>query len=256
LCYLIYFYVDLGNVTATISDRKISIAIGAGNGVASYTPEVLSEQDYFPFGMGMMGRSVTAEGYRYGYNGMEKESETFEGAYDFGARILDTRLGRWLSVDPLYDEYINLSTYNFVRNNPLLFWDPDGKKIFIHYKDENGVSRLLEYHPGIDPGNADLFVKQVHEAISENIKYDVSETWQKMDEDEDIVYIEYNTSKDQAEIYTENCGNGYETHTTIYWNPETALETADGGGLAPSTKLFHGNPSANCILIRTYKIIT
>jgi RHS repeat-associated protein len=117
----------LGNVSATISDRKITIAIGAGNAVASYTPEVLSQQDYFPFGMGMMGRSVTAEGYRYGFNGMEKESETFEGAYDFGARILDTRLGRWLSVDPLVYEQPNWSPYKAMKDNPNYFVDPDGK---------------------------------------------------------------------------------------------------------------------------------
>ena len=38
--------------------------------------------------------------YRYGFNGMERDPEHNSGAYDFGARILDTGLGRWMSVDP------------------------------------------------------------------------------------------------------------------------------------------------------------
>ena len=39
--------------------------------------------------------------YRYGFNGMEKDDEHTQGKYDFGARIYDSRLGRWLAVDPL-----------------------------------------------------------------------------------------------------------------------------------------------------------
>ena len=50
-------------------------------------------------------------------------------AYDFGARILDVRLGRWLSLDALASKYPKLSPYNFVGNNPIFFIDPDGNKI-------------------------------------------------------------------------------------------------------------------------------
>jgi RHS repeat-associated protein len=52
-------------------------------------------------------------------------------AYDFGARMYDARVGRWLSLDPLQSKYPNLSPYNFVANNPILYIDPDGKKIVI-----------------------------------------------------------------------------------------------------------------------------
>lgn len=50
-------------------------------------------------------------------------------AYDFGARIYDARLGRWLSTDPLGAEYPGLSPYNFVANSPIYYVDPDGKKL-------------------------------------------------------------------------------------------------------------------------------
>lgn len=84
--------------------------------------------NYFPLGIGMMRRSVTT-GYWYGFNGMEKERDTFEGAYDFGARILDARLGRWLSVGPLGANYPNIGNYTFCADNPIILIDPYGKKI-------------------------------------------------------------------------------------------------------------------------------
>lgn len=42
---------------------------------------------------------------RYGFNGKEKDFETANDDYDFGARIYDGRLGRWLSLDD--DGYTN-----------------------------------------------------------------------------------------------------------------------------------------------------
>ena len=63
---------------------------------------------------------------------MEKDDEiTGSGnSYDFGARIYDSRLGRWLSLDPIAKEYPSLSDYCFVANTPLQAVDPDGKKIY------------------------------------------------------------------------------------------------------------------------------
>lgn len=67
--------------------------------------------------------------YRFGFNGMEKDNETYgEGnAYDFGARIYDPRLGRWLSLDPLMSKYPNISPYVYTANNPIIYKDFDGK---------------------------------------------------------------------------------------------------------------------------------
>jgi RHS repeat-associated protein len=77
--------------------------------------------------------SANGKRYRYGFNGKEKDNETYgEGnAYDFGARIYDSRLGRWLSLDPLMAKYPFLSPYNFCINNPILFKDYDGRDIIL-----------------------------------------------------------------------------------------------------------------------------
>src|SRR5690606_17369824 len=78
----------------------------------------------------MPGRSFNSGDYRYGFNGMEKDDEVKGSAnsLDFGARIYDPRLGRWLSGDPLAIKFPEQSPYNFSLNNPISFVDPDGKE--------------------------------------------------------------------------------------------------------------------------------
>lgn len=68
--------------------------------------------------------------YRYGFNGKEMDNEIkgiTGSSYDFGARIYDPRIGRWLSLDPLARKYPMMSPYNFVANSPIKFVDFDGK---------------------------------------------------------------------------------------------------------------------------------
>ncbi|MFA6925213.1 MAG: RHS repeat-associated core domain-containing protein, partial [Bacteroidales bacterium] len=59
--------------------------------------------DYYPFGMLMPGRNFNTTTYRHGFNGKEKDDELkgSGNSYDYGMRIYDPRLGRFLSVDPL-----------------------------------------------------------------------------------------------------------------------------------------------------------
>jgi len=50
------------------------------------------------FGAPMPGRSFNSNSYKYGFNGKEKDDEVKGNgnSYDFGARIYDPRIGRWL----------------------------------------------------------------------------------------------------------------------------------------------------------------
>lgn len=48
---------------------------------------------------------------------------------DFGARIYDSRLGRWLACDPLAIKYPFASPYNFALNTPIQAIDPDGEDV-------------------------------------------------------------------------------------------------------------------------------
>ncbi|HEY9259743.1 RHS repeat-associated core domain-containing protein, partial [Chitinophaga sp.] len=194
----------LGNVLATVSDRKRPITID-GTTIDHFDPLLTSVQDYYPFGSLMPGRSGHAiqngwvsgtnavngytlpvdlsvnnradnqpaeyvasnsvefqvgfvssaadnfsayiadasyagggsgsgtsttgtGGYRYGFNGKENDNEVKgEGnQQDYGMRIYDPRLGRFLSVDPLSPKYPWYTPYQFAGNNPIKFIDMDG----------------------------------------------------------------------------------------------------------------------------------
>jgi RHS repeat-associated protein len=52
-------------------------------------------------------------------------------SYDFGARMLDPRVGRWLTIDSKAKKYPGINPYNFVLNNPLIMKDPNGEDAII-----------------------------------------------------------------------------------------------------------------------------
>ncbi len=82
----------------------------------------------YPFGMLMDGRSFTSSDYRFGFGKQEKDDEV-KGkgdALSFKYRIYDTRLGRFLSIDPLFKEYPWNSTYAFAENSSIAFIDLEG----------------------------------------------------------------------------------------------------------------------------------
>jgi len=104
---------------------------GNGNELVCYSPDVVSYSDYFPFGMQTPNRNGSQELYRYGFNGKESDDEISgeNNSYDFGARLYNPRVGRWLSRDPKERKYAELTPYNFVSNNPLIYVDPVGEEI-------------------------------------------------------------------------------------------------------------------------------
>ncbi|NML37498.1 hypothetical protein HHL17_09880 [Chitinophaga sp. G-6-1-13] len=193
----------LGNVLATVSDRKKSVSAD-GTSVDHYDPVISGAQDYYPFGSLMPGRSGylseggwtsggpggvtipatltvdsrsnntpaeyaatewidfapgfesgiddafvavikdagsvpgdggsggtdgTARGYRYGFNGKENDNEIKgEGnQQDYGMRVYDPRVGKFLSVDPLTSAYPFYSPYLYAGNSPIRFVDINGE---------------------------------------------------------------------------------------------------------------------------------
>jgi RHS repeat-associated protein len=176
--------------------------------------------------------------YRYGFGGKEKDNEIKgEGnSMDYGERMLDTRLGRWLSLDPLQAKYPNLSPYNFVANNPIFFIDPDGKVIRIHYM-EGGKSKYYTYKPGIKPTTSNTFVQQVHQAVTAVMKNDANKTFQNISDSKETVTFNQISTNDDATKGT--MSDTKVSNVSIDWNPTTGMKTSSGGAITPATALLH-----------------
>jgi RHS repeat-associated protein len=78
-------------------------------------------------------RHGSSDSYRYGFQGQEKDDEIKgEGnSYDYGARMYDTRIGRWFAPDPLEKKYPYSTTYGFALNTPIQAIDREGKDVII-----------------------------------------------------------------------------------------------------------------------------
>jgi RHS repeat-associated protein len=115
-------------VLVTVSDKKLGVDANSDGIIDYYTADVITANDYYPFGSQMPGRKYSQpnSSYRYGFNGKEIDNNTGEGNLDFGARIYDGRLGRFLSVDPITSEFPWQSPYAYAANNPISLIDVDG----------------------------------------------------------------------------------------------------------------------------------
>jgi hypothetical protein len=83
----------LGNVLATITDRKIGSNGSTIGNYIYFSVEYMSVSDYYPFGMMMQERSFTSNTNenKFSFNGKEKDNETYQGSIAFEARIYDSR---------------------------------------------------------------------------------------------------------------------------------------------------------------------
>jgi RHS repeat-associated protein len=82
----------------------------------------------------MSSRSFNAPEYKYGFNGKENDNETVgtgSGTQDYGERIYNPALGKWLSIDPKSSKYPSISPYTFAVNSPIFVIDPDGGDIIV-----------------------------------------------------------------------------------------------------------------------------
>ncbi|WP_209329150.1 RHS repeat domain-containing protein [Lunatimonas salinarum] len=112
----------LGNVLAVVSDN-IHL-----NQDSTWT-SLINTTDYYPFGLAMDGRSVQDSTSRYGFNGKELDAGGEWGGqnnYDYGFRIYNPTIAKFLSVDPLFATYPYLTPYQFASNTPIAAIDRDG----------------------------------------------------------------------------------------------------------------------------------
>jgi RHS repeat-associated protein len=122
----VYPYKDhLGNVRLSYGDSD-------SNGSIDANTEIISEKNYYPFGLTHSGYNNVISGNsnaaaeKLGFGGKELQKELGLDWYDVSARNYDPALGRWMNVDPLAEQMPSWSLYNYVFNNPINLVDPTG----------------------------------------------------------------------------------------------------------------------------------
>ncbi|MBL7936168.1 MAG: hypothetical protein JNM51_10230 [Bacteroidia bacterium] len=110
---------------------------------------------HYSFGSPMPGRQLTSSAYRYGFNGKENDNEvvgTGQGTQDYGMRIYNPALGRFLSVDPLTKKFAWWTPYQFAGNSCISGIDLDGLE-YLDYREVRIKIISGEIHVNLDNYN-------------------------------------------------------------------------------------------------------
>ena len=125
----------------TLSDSKYHYYLkdhqGNNRVVISQSGTVEETSHYYPFG-GVFASAGNVQPYKY--NGKELDTKKGLNWYDYGARHYDAVLGRFITVDALYDKHFKVSPYVYCGNEPVGRIDPDGNdwRVQTHCNRETG----------------------------------------------------------------------------------------------------------------------
>ena len=88
---------------------------------------VVQKLDYLPFGSERVNVKTSGFDTRFTFTDQEKDDES--GLMYYGARYYNPVIGRFTSVDPAFDNFMEPQSFNkyaYTQNNPLKYIDPTG----------------------------------------------------------------------------------------------------------------------------------
>ncbi|WCL81584.1 alpha/beta hydrolase [Saprospira sp. CCB-QB6] len=143
-----------------------------------YLAQVSSASLYYPFGWEMPGRKfVSGEEYRFGFNGKEDDRDWgTQNIQDYGFRLYNPSIGKFLSVDPLAKDYPELTCYQFASNTPLWAIDLDGlEAYFVHGTNSGNKSAWIK--PSKEPNGHGINAMGQLMRLTNNETADVGFSW-------------------------------------------------------------------------------
>ena len=150
LCvYNTFPYEDCTSVMRTVKQKPghyyyLTDHLGSVRATVNASGQLVGYDDYYPFGGQMPGRSMNMANPNdlYKFTGHERDTEAGIMLDFMNARTYDPEIGRFLQRDPILFEMppnklidihdarlMGFSPYNYTYNNPLIFIDPDGRKV-------------------------------------------------------------------------------------------------------------------------------
>ncbi|MFN9301868.1 MAG: RHS repeat domain-containing protein [Candidatus Kapaibacterium sp.] len=144
-------------------EYKILDHLGNTRAIVGSGGSIITEKDYEPFGKTISGVPTLMDNSispRQGFIGKELDSES--DLADHGVRKYDYITGRFMAVDPLWEKYRSLNTYQYAANNPMIMIDPTG--FATYYSNgklilDDGVDDGLEYAVPDDTDLSDFYLK-------------------------------------------------------------------------------------------------
>ena len=119
--------------------------LGSVRAITDNSGSVIEQNAYYPFGgRHTFGNTYAQTTNRFKFNGKEEQTAGNLGLLDYGARMYDANIGRWFVQDPLAEENISFSSYNYVSNNPISRIDYKGL-LDDWVENKNGVIYWDEY---------------------------------------------------------------------------------------------------------------
>ena len=114
----VYQYKDhLGNVRLSYTDNNNDGIIQTGSNT-----EIIEESNYYPFGLkqkGYNGNIIGSENNYKTYLGQEINKDLGLNWLSFRYRNYNPEIGRFFGVDPVSEDYLSISTYQFAHNSPV-----------------------------------------------------------------------------------------------------------------------------------------
>ncbi len=224
----VYQYKDhLGNVRLSYADTD-------NNGIIDANSEIISEKNYYPFGLTHKGynnivQNSNSVASKFKYNGKELNDELGLDWYDYGARNYDAALGRWMNIDPHAETYYDISPYNYAANSPIIFADPDGMNIIISWE-INGESKSMTYTYDKDRSLSDDlpdFVKNTFASLDQLYSTGASKVNFGTEEEPNVVDVvgAFMNNEDHDFTIKEGSSNKYKRDSnTVLFNSENGAE--------------------------------
>ena len=187
-----------GTITGYTVYHHITDHLGSVRAITNAsTGNVVETSDFLPFGTrwnqtaGSSSSTLTDASNRWRYSGKEEQKalNSYLPLIDYGARMYDPTIARWMSVDPMAEKYYPLSPYNYCLGNPIILVDPQGDTLkindfsiieAIYHGLEDDKSIHLRLNNGIvDPkslesNNDDFFLNDLKELAESSVMVELS----------------------------------------------------------------------------------
>ena len=142
---------EVGYVSLTDGQYHYYLKDHQGNNRVVVDEEGTVEEvnDYYAFG-GLMSTSSRQSVQPYKYNGKELDRKGGLDWYDYGARMYDAALGRFMKTDRFSEKYVSLSPYQYGANNPVNNIDVNGDSLLLNKT--SVAEAMLAIYNGLEDG--------------------------------------------------------------------------------------------------------